>query len=371
MPGQTSLSDEKMSLPFQVGIDQAALSQGVALRRSSRFLWTALGAAVFMLIGVAAVGLHPLASHGAEESSHLVSEFAFSPMSVLGPRSILAARHPGHRHVAFPVAKHSLGWQPAGSSLSFNKGFDKVVSRRGVRGGPVMSAFVSERPVLQRVPPAPPAPPGNSGGHGDDGDGSGLYLKILSGPEIVQVFDDWVGRTKVYIMTGQFGNKELAQYHQESLKSLEEFRSFCPDKEQPRAKDTRKRFFGLYTSSSRLLEESQPSQGISDDVWQASEPRLLAVAGGSAYGGALVEVGDGVFTIDQVRKSGLAIKFIAVHPAELNDEDSEADMWITQGLMQLQADLGIRKMVIPLELEVGDDDSDDDDSGDDESDDDE
>lgn len=362
MPGQTSLSDEKMSLPFQVVIDQAALSQGVALRRSSRFLWTALGAAVFMLIGVAAVGLHPLASHGAEESSHPFSKFAFSPMSVLGPRSILAARHPGYRPVASPVAKHSLGWQPAGSSLSFNKGFNKVVSRHGVRGGPVMSAFVSERPVLQRVPPAPPASPGNSGGHGDDGDGSSLFLKILSGSEMVQVFDDWIGRTKVYIMTGQFGNKELAEHHRESLKLLEEFRSFCPDKEHPRAKDKRKRFFGMFKNSSRLLEESQPSQGISEDFWLASDPKLLAVAGGSAYGGALVEGEDGVFTIDQVRKSGLAIKFIGVHPAELNDEDSEAEMWIAQGLLQLQEGLGIQKLVIPLDMEVVDDDSDDDDN---------
>lgn len=49
---QTSILDAQAALHLQVETDQAALSQDVAPQRSNRFLWTGLGLAILMLIGL-------------------------------------------------------------------------------------------------------------------------------------------------------------------------------------------------------------------------------------------------------------------------------------------------------------------------------
>jgi len=69
-------TDEEMSLPLQVETDQAALAQDIASQRSTGFVWTGLGVAVLMLIGVSACALHPLALHGSAEPSRLAPEAA-------------------------------------------------------------------------------------------------------------------------------------------------------------------------------------------------------------------------------------------------------------------------------------------------------
>jgi len=97
MRGQTCLPDEKMSLPLQVETDQAALSQDVASQSGTRFLWTGLGLAGLVLLGVSAYALHPLASRARVEPAGLVPDLAFSPMPVLSPRGIRpASRGGGH-----------------------------------------------------------------------------------------------------------------------------------------------------------------------------------------------------------------------------------------------------------------------------------
>lgn len=94
MLGQTSLLDEKASLPVQFEIDQAASSKDVASRKSTRVLWTGLGFAALMLIGVSARATHPLSSHASAEPSPLFPEVAFAPMPALAPRGFLPVRQP-------------------------------------------------------------------------------------------------------------------------------------------------------------------------------------------------------------------------------------------------------------------------------------
>lgn len=92
MSGQSSLSEEKMSLPLQVETEQEpTLSQDVFSRRSTRFLRTGLSFAVLMLIGVFACAFRPFAPHASAEPSQL----AFAPMVALGPRGVHPVRHTG------------------------------------------------------------------------------------------------------------------------------------------------------------------------------------------------------------------------------------------------------------------------------------
>jgi len=87
---QASLPGEKMTLPLQVETDPTDLSQEVASRSTTRLLWTGLGFAVLVLLGVAACSLHPLAV----KPSPLSPEVAFHSMSPLGPGGSHPARNP-------------------------------------------------------------------------------------------------------------------------------------------------------------------------------------------------------------------------------------------------------------------------------------
>jgi len=148
MLGQTSLLDEKTSLPLQVEIDEAALSQDVASRdRTTRFVWTGLGFGVIMLMGVSACALHPLASH----ASGVPSQLAFNPMPALGPKALRPAMHPasGPARAFRPAVRP--GARPAMSGLHAmtpNAGqpqglqFPKVPPRAGV-----VSAQMSSQPL--------------------------------------------------------------------------------------------------------------------------------------------------------------------------------------------------------------------------------
>lgn len=77
MTGQTSLSDENPSFPLQVEAHQTASSQDVAPERSFRFLWTGLGFAGLILVGVSACVFLPLAPNVSSGSSRLDSDAAF------------------------------------------------------------------------------------------------------------------------------------------------------------------------------------------------------------------------------------------------------------------------------------------------------
>jgi hypothetical protein len=96
---------------MQVETDQAALSQDVASGRSTRFLWTGLGFAVLMLIGVSAWAVVPLDSHASANPSSGVASYAFTPTLLLSPAGIRSATHTGKgfRAAALPAMKQ---WRP-------------------------------------------------------------------------------------------------------------------------------------------------------------------------------------------------------------------------------------------------------------------
>jgi len=189
---QAVLPDTQTPLPLQVEADQAAVFQDVASWRRTRFLWTGLGFAV-MLIGLSARFVPELAA------------FNFF------------ARHPGHARPANApgsrAAVLAVGREPLASILA------KIPSR-SQRSSPVMSAggAILER---QRVPPAPPGPPPS----GDGGDGPDDFLRVVPGPEAMELLDGWIARTRVYCMSAQFGDEAVAEVHRKSLVNLEALRS--------------------------------------------------------------------------------------------------------------------------------------------------
>jgi hypothetical protein len=144
MLGQTSLLDEKTSLPLQVETDQAALSQDVASRGSTtRFLWTGLGFGVMMLMGVSACALHPLPSHASAEPSQL----AFNPMPALGPRAMRPAIHPasGPARAFRPAVRPGLhAMTPNAGQQAPGVQFPKVPPRAGVVTGQMSSQSLDD-----------------------------------------------------------------------------------------------------------------------------------------------------------------------------------------------------------------------------------
>jgi len=75
-----------MSDHLEVETDEAVLSQDVPSQRRTRLVWTGLGFAVLILIGVSACALVPLASHASPTTSNFLQAVAFHPsVPALGP----------------------------------------------------------------------------------------------------------------------------------------------------------------------------------------------------------------------------------------------------------------------------------------------
>lgn len=121
MLGQTSHPNEQCSLPLQVETDQAALSQDVGSRQSIRFLWTALGFAVLMLMACTeklGFGGQRLASHGPAKPSRDAAAFAFSPtLPALGHGGIRSAIKNRHPTALAGVRVSQPGWAAPNSEL--------------------------------------------------------------------------------------------------------------------------------------------------------------------------------------------------------------------------------------------------------------
>jgi len=94
--------------------DQAAVPQDVSSRRSARLLWTAIGLAAVMLIGVAASARHPLASHASAAPSRHASEAAFI--------------HPGRRSGSGHALPTAMSAALPGRPASFER-VDALASR--------------------------------------------------------------------------------------------------------------------------------------------------------------------------------------------------------------------------------------------------
>jgi hypothetical protein len=179
-------------------------------------------------------------------------------------------------------------------------------ARHGV-ADPVMSAAVLERPVLERAPPAPPPPSEYSGGGGGGDDDSSQQLKLVSPSEAVGLLEDWIGRTRVYKMSGQFGNQALAETYAKSLDELEVFRLFCQNQQQL-GKNGRTLILGLYTNK---------------------KPDALA-------GGSVLSARGGV----------ILIKHLSINPIELHDDSSGTNSQMRYALHLLADEIDIRNLVI-------------------------
>lgn len=166
-----------MSLPLHVEKDEASLSQDVAPERTTRVLWTALGSSVLMLIGVSACALHPFGSHASAESARLVPQVAFSPLPLLGPGGVQAARHghgparprafrpsvlPGSRAASFDVVK-----QPWKSNL--NLGTPDAPMEGEVTASSIMDAWSASQQISL---------------------GSTVYRKVIR--KVDDVFQNWL-----------------------------------------------------------------------------------------------------------------------------------------------------------------------------------
>jgi len=109
--------DDNSSLPLQVETGQAALPQDVISRKSTRCLWTGLGLAVSILLGVLACALFSLASHRSAELSGVVPEAAFHTISALIDSGIRPTRHAVSGH-ASPTALRAGRVRPARHTVS-------------------------------------------------------------------------------------------------------------------------------------------------------------------------------------------------------------------------------------------------------------
>jgi large subunit ribosomal protein L9 len=94
---QTSIPADKTPRHLRFETEQATLPQNGASRRSVRFLWTAFGFAVLMLIGVSAWAVPASASHSFAEPPSLVPSAAFNPaLPMLKPGGVWSVKqqHP-------------------------------------------------------------------------------------------------------------------------------------------------------------------------------------------------------------------------------------------------------------------------------------
>jgi len=165
-----------------------------------------------------------------------------------------------------------------------------------------MHAPVGMNAVRERQKAPPPPPGGSQSGRGD-GDGNVSYLGVLSKVEAAYVLTDWIARSKVYKMTGVFGNVDLAERHAVELDTLARLERFVssdigddPDvilKIGGRGVIEMSTIMALYESSSEDPEEVPFRERVG---------KILAIASVSLLPELRLEVVD-----------------VAAHPAQVND----------------------------------------------------
>lgn len=224
MLGRSPLPNEKPSLPLHLETD-------VALRSSSRCLWTGLGFTVLLLMGVSAVALFPNASHASVKPARHFSELAFiGSTPALAPGRIKDIRNKDSRlkdiYIIRPAINDIRG-KVSGSLRRSSPVMSSLLSRPSGGGAAVIDRPVT--PQKQYGPPPTPPPPGNgNGGGGGDGDGGmGSVLRRYSDSEALFILDVWIPRLRVFCLESQFDDPDgLAPGYKENLHHLESFRSF-------------------------------------------------------------------------------------------------------------------------------------------------
>lgn len=262
--------------------------------------------------------------------------------------------------VAFSPGRSGIITNPEfGDTLYHLQKRSSSLFARSSRGG----GAVLER---QRAPPAPPpAPPfspgGGGGGSGGPDDVPGEFrMRELSGPETGQILESWIERTRVYCMSAQFGDKNVAEVHRKSLSDLEALRASVPESPFKSAEPGSAPGFEYMQSGSkqevlpvaqstflvaleltdknmvdpRIRQDSAAKQSTQDYLESmAVKPEVLAIAGGAKK-----------FT--DKNELALVIAYVSVSPFEFDKEASKAAMAITEGLRNIAKDNGL-DLILP------------------------
>jgi hypothetical protein len=156
--------------------------------------------------------------------------------------------------------------------------------------------------VLEFAPPTPP--PTIGGGGGGDGNGdSGEFLRLLSSTEKLEVLLDWEARSRIYAMSETMGIGERQGALLEVLNAMQQHQASA------RAEDSSKHLLiGLYDTS-----------------------RLLAIS-----------------SADISVRNGLTVKHLAVHPQDVNNEDSTTALRLLHGLHVLAETIDVPLDLVPL-----------------------
>jgi hypothetical protein len=126
---------------------------------------------------------------------------------------------------------------------------------------------------------------------------------LLNPVEQAVILEEWMSRTRVYRMSGNFGNVPFAQQHSSALEKLEALTTFRTSKKGGRSP---RMLFGLFSP----------------------EQKVLAVVGTEAS-----------------QKSGLVCLALSVRPSQLGNKESKIKQWMLSGLhvladrMDMQLDM--------------------------------
>jgi len=170
----------------------------------------------------------------------------------------------------------------------------------------VANAAVLER---QKSPPTPPRGGGGGGGGRGNNDGLPYFVRVLTPAEKAQTFKDWMARTKIYSMTGDFdeGNKKLGEEHSKQLQALERLYQF----------DSAGATLPLESNTTKLLYGGFDFAG-----------KIIALAG-----------------IELCFERGFIASCLAMYPARVNEEDAASIPKIMFALRRFA-----KRMGMPLDL---------------------
>mmetsp|Transcript_107974 Transcript_107974/g.207609 ORF Transcript_107974/g.207609 Transcript_107974/m.207609 type:complete len:308 (-) Transcript_107974:4-927(-) len=271
-------------------------------------------------------------SHGWRGQSFIDQLQSSQKLSVsidAGPRGNLSARGTPHNWQAlawllltsnpasmFNPCRSSSLQERSGARDSTLDGLHLTAFNRMGGTRRVNPMFASTTAVLERATPPPGAPPrgggnGGGGGGGGGGEDDSLSLRLLTSDQQATVLNDWVSRTKIYCMAGEFGNRAIANLHKKALSTLQALQTFN-------------------TSGATFTKDLWRGESMFVGMFDTEET-ILAVAGAEVYG-VSVSKKRGRKEPIPLMEVELLVSHLAVNPKELHTEDSTARLQMLMGL---------------------------------------
>lgn len=184
----------------------------------------------------------------------------------------------------------------------------------------VMQAQVLERPgtKVDVGGGAPPIPPFDDRPLGGGGGGDEAFLRRIDDADAVELFDDWIARTRVLRMGSGFSeDEELEEKYTKAFEDLEELRSFSQNVASFTVKDGQKMIMGMYSNGKVLAVAAGSLVRYPTTGWRASVNDWLNI------------------------KGRFEVKYISLSPGELRSESSVADLQLRKGLRLMVEELGV------------------------------